>query len=131
MPQTMMTLGGVRFALETAAYEQLVLSQSWRWPKHDRLGREPALQFVGADAAEIELEGTIYPTLRGGLASIERLRELASQGRPLMLTDGLGRVWGRWVIAQVSDTRSVLMDDGQARKIVFRITLKAYGEDGR
>lgn len=131
MPQTMMTLGGFRFALETAAYEQLVLSQSWRWAKHERLGREPALQFTGADAAELELEGAIYPAFRGGLASIERLRELAALGRPLMLTDGLGRVWGKWVIAQVSDTRSVLMDDGQARKIVFRITLKAYGEDAR
>lgn len=129
MSRTMMSLGEFRFALETAAYERLALSQSWRWPEQQRLGRDPALQFVGADAAEIELEGVIYPQFRGGLGQIEQLREVADQGKPLMLTDGIGRVWGKWVITKISDTRTVLADDGQPRKIEFRASLKAYGDD--
>jgi len=129
MSMTMISLGEFRFAIDTAAYERLALSQSWRWPEQQRLGRDPALQFVGADAAEIELEGVIYPQFRGGLGQVERLRQLADEGKPLMLVDGLGRVWGKWVILKVSDTRTVLMDDGQARRIDFRLTLKAYGED--
>lgn len=126
---TMMALGDFRFALDRAAYDRLTLSQSWRWSKQDRLGRDPALQYVGADAAEIEIEGAIYPTFRGGLEQIERLREMAGGGKPLMLTDGRGRVWGKWCIVRISDTRSVLLDDGMARKIEFRMTLQAYGED--
>ncbi|MCX8016379.1 MAG: phage tail protein [Rhodocyclaceae bacterium] len=129
MTHAMMTLGEFRFALDTAAYERLVLSQSWRWPKQDRLGRDPALQFIGMEAAEIELEGALYPGTSGSLADIERLRALADAGRPLMLTDGLGRVWGKWCILKVDDVRSVLLNDGQPRKIEFRLALKAYGED--
>lgn len=125
----MMSLGNFRFALETAAYERLALAQSWRWPEQQRLGRDAALQFIGANAAEIELEGVIYPQFRGGPGQIEHLREVADQGKPLMLTDGIGRVWGKWVVTRISDTRTVLADDGQPRKIEFRATLKAYGED--
>ena len=50
-------------------------------------------------------------------------------GEPLQLVDGLGRVWGSWVIVEVGDTRSVLMDDGQPRRVGFEVKLKAYGED--
>lgn len=131
MAMTMMALGEFRFALETAAYERLVLSQSWRWPKHDRITRDPALQFVGLDTAEIALEGVIYPSFKGGLGQIERLRAMADEGRPLLLTDGLGRVWGKWAIERIEDARTHFTDDGQPRKIEFRLTLKAYGEDGQ
>jgi len=33
------------------------------------------------------------------------------------------------VIVEVGDTRSVLMDDGQPRRVGFEVKLKAYGED--
>lgn len=130
MAMTMMALGEFRFALETAAYERLALSQSWRWPKLERITRDPALQFVGADTAEIALDGVIYPSFKGGLGQIERLRAMADEGRPLLLTDGLGRVWGKWAIEKIEDSRTHFTDDGQPRKIEFRLTLKAYGEDG-
>lgn len=129
MGMTMMALGDFRFALDTAAYDKFALTQSWRWPKQDRIGRDPALQFVGLDAAEIELDGVIYPTFRGGLDQIEKLRAMADEGKSLMLTDGIGRVWGKWVIERIQDTRSVLIDNGEARRIEFRMTLKAYGEN--
>ena len=50
-------------------------------------------------------------------------------GEPQLLTDGLGRVWGSWVILAINDQRSVLMDDGQPRKLGFDLTLREYGED--
>ena len=57
------------------------------------------------------------------------MRSLADAGKPLQLVDGLGRIWGAWVITEICNTRTVFADDGQARRIEFRIKLKAYGED--
>ena len=47
-----------------------------------------------------------------------------------MMVDGMGWVWKRWVIVNVSDTKSYFMSDGAPRKIEFTVTLQAYGPDG-
>lgn len=125
----MLALGEFRFEIATTAYQKLAYSQSWRWPEQARITREPALQFMGKNAAEIDLEGVIYPSFKGGLGQIETLRTMADRGEPLSLVDGLGRVWERWVITELSDTRTLFADDGQPRKLEFRVKLKAYGED--
>jgi len=127
--RVMLALGEFRFEIETAAYQKLSLNQSWRWPEQARINRDPALQFVGRGADEISLDGVIYPGFKGGLEQVEAMRDLADKGKPQPLVDGLGRVWGPWVITDISDTRSVLTDNGQPRKIDFNLKLKAYGED--
>jgi hypothetical protein len=127
--RVMLALGEFRFEIETAAYQKLSLNQSWRWPEQARINRDPALQFVGRGTDEISLDGVIYPGFKGGLEQVEAMRDLADKGKPQPLVDGLGRVWGPWVITDISDTRSVLTDNGQPRKIDFNLKLKAYGED--
>ena len=127
--RVMLALGPFRFEMGHATYQSLAMSQSWRWPQQARIGREPALQFTGREPAEIRLQGVLFPGFDAGLAQVEAMRELADRGEPLQLVDGLGRVWGSWVIVEVGDTRSVLMDDGQPRRVGFEVKLKAYGED--
>ena len=125
----MMALGVFRFGVAGADYQSLRRKAEWRWASADRLGRKPALQYLGPGAQEITLEGVVYPHFRGGLRQVELMRAQAGLGRPLMLTDGLGWVFDRWVIVKVEETRSVLMGDGTPQKIEFRVTLRAYGED--
>lgn len=127
--RVMLGLGEFRFEIATAAYQKFSLNQSWRWPEQARINRAPALQFVGRNVGEIELDGVIYPSFKGGLGQIEALRALADAGKPQQLVDGMGRIWGAWVVTEIGDTRTVLAADGQPRKLEFRITLKAYGED--
>ncbi len=127
--RVMLALGPFRFEMGHATYQSLAMSQSWRWPEQARIGREPALQFTGREAVEIRLQGLLFPGFDAGLSQVEEMRELADRGEPLQLVDGLGRVWGAWVIVEVGDTRSVLMDDGQPRRVGFDMKLKAYGED--
>ena len=128
--RVMLALGEFRFEIETLAYQKLALSQSWRWPEQARITREPALQFVGPGVREINLDGVIYPSFKGGIGQIETMRDMADEGVPLMLVDGLGRVWGRFVIEELSDSRTVFADNGQPRREDFAIKLKSYGEDG-
>ena len=127
--RVMLGLGEFRFEIATAAYQKLSLSQSYRWPEQARISRDPALQFVGRNTGEIDLDGVIYPGFKGGLEQVEAMRTLADTAKPQQLVDGLGRVWGLWVITEIGDTRTVFADDGQPRRIEFRVKLKAYGED--
>lgn len=127
--RVMLGLGEFRFEIATAAYQKLSLSQSYRWPEQARINRDPALQFVGRNTGEIDLDGVIYPGFKGGLDQVEAMRTLADTAKPQQLVDGLGRVWGPWVITEIGDTRTVFADDGQPRRIEFRVKLKAYGED--
>jgi phage protein U len=125
----MMALGLFRFGVNRSAYQTFRRSAEFRWAKLDRLGRAPALQFLGPDADEITLEGVIYPHFKGGLRQVELMRLSARSGQPMMLVDGLGWIWERWVIAGVEETKSVFLADGAPRKIEFSLTLRAYGED--
>ncbi len=129
-PTVLMTLGNFRFSLSTAAYQQLRRAVEYRWPVQDRAGRRPARQFTGIGDETIELEGAIYPYYRGGLEQIEAMRSLAGLGEPLMLTDGTGKVWGKFCILRIEETQTLFHGDGTPRKQEFRLGLGRYGEDG-
>lgn len=125
----MMALGAFRFGVNRANYQSFTRSAAWRWEPQDRLGRNPALQFLGPGTDEITLQGVIYPHFKGGLRQVELMRLVANAGQPLILVDGLGWVWDRWVIASVEETKTLFLADGAPRKIEFTVGLKAYGSD--
>lgn len=145
----MMKLGSYRFSIATAAYQQLQRSTAYRWRGQDRLQRLPAQQYVGPGTETLSLSGLIYPEYqvsrqlaagsgnnRGGsgnsqhpLKQLDAMRDEANLGQALMLVDGTGRPWGRWVINQIEETRTVFFEDGTPRHIEFRMQLTRYGED--
>ncbi len=131
MSKIMMALGTYRFSLGTAAYQTLKRSDAWRWASQDRLTRPPALQYLGKGRSSITLDGVIHPHFRGGLGQIEAMRAEAGGGKPLLLTDGLGKIWGSWVIEELSENGTDFTAEGVALKIDFSVTLAAYGEDGQ
>jgi len=104
LPTVMMALGTFRFGVNRANYQTFTRDAAFRWARQDRLGRAPALQYLGPGAEEISLEGVIYPHFKGGLRQMELMRAVARQGVPMMLVDGLGWVWQRWAITAVSET---------------------------
>ncbi len=126
----MMALGAFRFGMTNGAYQTFSRTASYRWQKVNRIGRAPALQYSGPDAEEINLEGVIYPHFKGGLRQVELMRLGAKAATPMMMVDGLGWVWDRWVIDRVEERKSVFLRDGAPRKIEFSLSLKAYGKDG-
>lgn len=126
---TMMALGKFRFGMSNGAYQKLTRTADFRWAKVDRLGRSPAMQFAGPDAQEVTVEGIIYPHYKGGLRQVDDMRAQAETGLPVMMVDGFGWVWKRWVITRVEERKSYLLRDGAPRKIEFSLKLKAYGGD--
>ena len=125
----MLALGGYRFSLDTAAYQELQRTTAWRWAVQQRLGRRPSRQFVGPGDETMSLSGTIYPAYRGGLGQLDALRLEAGSGEPLQLVTGVGEVLGLWVVDRVEETQRLFLDDGRPRAIAFQLQLTHYGED--
>lgn len=126
--EVLMTLGEFQFAINTAAHETLQRNTAYRWERQDRLGREPAMQFIGAGEDRITLAGTIYPQFRGGLGQLNAMREMAGEGDPLQLVDGLGRVMGPYCIARVTEGQATYVGPGIPRRLDFSLELLRYGE---
>lgn len=125
----MLALGDFRFGIATAAFQELQRSHSWRWPSIERIGAKPALQFVGPGDETIRMNGTIYPSFRGGLGQIDGMRVEANKGEPLRLVDGAGLDWGFYCITEINETRKVFFSDGTPRAQDFDLCLSAFGGD--
>ena len=129
MSQTMMALGDYRFSIDTLAYQRLRREQAYRWQPQPRLLYSPALQFVGMGADTITMAGVIYPELGNGFNQLKGMREQAGKGKPLLLVDGLGYVWGLWVIQRLTEQQAVLGANGQPHKQSFQLQLVHYSQD--
>ena len=125
----MMALGEYRFSVSTAAYQEFTHSAEFRWASQERLGRLPARQYLGPGEETISLRGVLHPHYRGGLGQIDAMRAEAARGEPLEMSEGTGRIWGKWVITRVEETRRVFDADGAPRRIEFRLQLARYGEE--
>lgn len=129
MADVQLGLGSFRFGLSTAAWQSLRQQAGYRWASQARIGRPPALQFLGEDTGTITVTGVIMPFYRGGLGQMGQLRAQAGKGEPMTLVDGMGNNLGQWVIESVEEEKSNPHSNGAARKIDFTITLKTYGDD--
>jgi phage protein U len=129
MASALFQLGEFQFTLANGAPQTLERSADYRWEVQDRLLREPAAQFLGPGEQTITLDGTLYPGFTGRQTTMQQLRDIAVKGEPLMLTDGLGRVHGKWALRRVREGQSTFMANGAARAITFSLELTRYGED--
>ncbi|ENT2447349.1 phage tail protein, partial [Escherichia coli] len=75
--------------------------------------------------------GLLYPEITGGEVSLTALTSQAYVGRPWPLIDGVGQIYGMYVITGLNTTRSELDRYGRARKIEFTVTFERVDEDLR
>jgi phage protein U len=121
-----MVFGDFLFSLNTAAYQSLSRKSSYRWAAAERIGKTEFLQFMGPNAQTVSLAGEIVTTYRGGVGQIDRLRDIASEGKPQVLMQGTGDVFGRWVILSIDDEQTEIAPFGLPRQQAFTIELKYY-----
>ncbi|EPT4025126.1 phage tail protein [Enterobacter roggenkampii] len=127
----MMILGMFPFALQTTPYQTSNQSNTWRHVKNDRVGKSPRYQYIGPDEEPITLSGTLYPEISGGDVSLTTLETMAYTGRAWPLIEGTGRIYGMYVIEQITQNRTEFFKDGKAKKIDFTLNLKRVSEDIR
>lgn len=123
-------LGVFRFSIDTAAYDKFNRNTKYRWAAQNRVGTSPARQFLGKGEYTITLSGVVYPEHKGGLRQIEKMREIAGEGKALELFfgfDGFATVSGLWCIESIAEEQQYFHRNGQPRKQEFTIQISAYG----
>ena len=123
-PQLM--LGSCMVSLNTAAYQEFHRSVEHRWASQEVYGQHEVLHHCGVGKETITLPGVIYPSYRGGSGQIEKMRQLAKQGKPLNLISASGGLLGKWVIESVEEKQSSHAAFGQPRKQEFTLKLRNY-----
>ena len=129
MTRPLFQLGSFQFDLPNGVPQTLDRTAEYRWELQDRLLRDSAAQFLGPGSQQITLDGVLFPGFSGRQTTMETLRELAAKGEPQMLTDGLGRVYGKWAIRSVQEGLGTFAPGGGARQISFNVSLVRYVED--
>ncbi|HGE8473276.1 TPA: phage tail protein [Serratia marcescens] len=127
----MMVYGMFVFMLQSAPYQSLARTSSFRHVNNERIGRSASWQYIGAGEDAITLSGALYPEVTGGDVSLEVLRTMAYTARPWPLIEGTGVIYGMFVIDSITETRTEFFADGKAKKIEFTLSLKKVSEDVR
>lgn len=118
---TMLTFGSLTWRAGAAAYREISRVSSYRLAPLERVGAAPAYHYIGRGEDVVTLRGVIMPTYRGSPALLDDLRALAAAGETAALVAGTGRVYGRWALTAVDETRTGLFSDGGARKVAYTL----------
>ena len=101
----LLMLGGFKFSLNTAVFQEMRRLTSWRWPAQERMGGLDALQCTGPGEDTITLPGVIYPDFKGGNGQLDDLRVIGDAKRPVRLISSSGQILGLWVRFQCSQAQ--------------------------
>jgi len=120
----MLILGNFMFSLNTAAFQELERTTEYRWAEQERFYRDAALQFLGPGVDRISLPGVIYPSYKGGLAQVDKMRRMAGRGVSMTMIDGRGNLYGKWVIESITEKQSNFAFLGAPRKQEFSLSIR-------
>ncbi|MBC7952247.1 MAG: phage tail protein [Rhodospirillaceae bacterium] len=122
-----MRLGEFGFGVDSASFNRIQTTTKAKWAAVDRMGRNPARQFVGWDQTK-SISGVVYPYWRGGRSQIPKMRDMVKAGDPLLLVDGTGLVHGFWCLESLQDGEQHFTPTGVALKWDFSLELSYYGD---
>lgn len=120
----LMSLGLFNFQIDTLSFDELTRSLEWRHGMTERFQARPASQFLGVGKETISIPGTMIPELGHDKNALATLETMANSGAAQELVDGLGNVWGSFVILKLDLHRQYLNDKGQPRATGFTIELE-------
>lgn len=125
----LMSLDMFVFSLPTLAYQELQRSTSWKHARTSRVGARDANQYKGPGDDTINLSGILAPELTGLAMTLEELRGMGDTGQAFALVDGIGTVFGAFVIESVDETQTYHDANGQAKRIDFKIVLSRVDDN--
>lgn len=95
------------------------------------MGRSAKWQYVGAGENQLTQGGLLYPEITGGNLSLGAVSTMAYIGLAWPLIDGVGSIYGMYVITGLQETHQEFDRYGKAKKIEFTLSLQRVGEDIR
>lgn len=126
----MLSLGSFVFSLTTAPFKELQRQRSWKHRTSSRVGVRDASQYTGPGDDTITLNGMVAADNKiGTLASIDDLAKMGDVGDAYVLVDGMGSVYGAYIIDSLNETATYHTPEGIARKIEFNLSLKRVADE--
>lgn len=120
-----MALGEFIFGLASNfPYETLDRKTSGGWVSLDIISSKPKSHNTGQGLETLRLTGKAQ--WAEGMAKLDELRSMADARKPYPLVDGVGRVWGRWRIDDVSENQKRVLDDGTATLLEWSLELQEF-----
>lgn len=129
MSIVLMGLGPYRFATPGMSYHEIVRNIDYRHEPQWRIGRRPAMQFLGTGVETVKIHGIVYPHYTGGFGQLNNMRSSAEAGIPLGLASSRGVYFGPWCIAAIHDEQTYFHNNGSPQRVEFDIDLMHYGGD--
>ena len=120
-----MILGSFIFGLSRHfAYSGIVHSSDGGWVELDIVTGKPKSSQTGQKAQTLKITGTSMYAV--AMDRLNELRTLQEQRKPVPLVDGIGRSWGLWRINTVTETQSMIIDDGTAMVVSWAVDLSEF-----
>ncbi|HHT0219714.1 TPA: phage tail protein [Klebsiella pneumoniae] len=80
---------------------------------------------------QLTLGGLLYPEITGGNLSLGAVSTMAYTGLAWPLIDGIGSIYGMYVITGLQETHQEFDRYGKAKKVEFTLSLQRVDEDIR
>ncbi|NMY49107.1 phage tail protein [Pseudomonas sp. WS 5027] len=120
-----MALGSFVFGLGSGfPYERLERKTSGGWVSLDIISSKPKSHNTGQGLESLRLSGKAQ--WAAGMAKLDELRAMADARQPYALVDGVGRVWGRWRINDITESQQRVLDDGTTSLLEWSLDLEEF-----
>lgn len=126
----MMSLGMFIFSLPTIVYQDLSHKRDVQHSFTPRIGHSDAVQFIGPGTETITLTGVTAYGINHASASYAALNRMMQTGEAWPLVDGLGNMFGQYIIRSIDLKKNNFQKFGQARNSGFTIELTRADDPG-
>ena len=126
----LMSLGQFIFKTSTLAFQEIQRQRAWNYADNAVAFGRAKKQFTGAGEDTITLPGLIYEEYGFGTRfALDELAGMADTGQGFVLMDGSGYLYGVYVISNIDETKSVLLDNGVPRKVDYTLKLSRTDDE--
>ncbi|MFV0645188.1 MAG: phage tail protein [Sphingomonadaceae bacterium] len=126
----MMSLGYFLFTLQSLPFQKMAHKRDVRFANNERFGAADAWQFIGPGQEAISLSGVSAYGITSAKASSARLNSMMQDGRALPLIDGLGNLFGQYILTSFDLDKTVYQKFGQARRVAWTLELQRVDDPG-
>lgn len=121
----MAMLGTFTFTINKNDFNRLSRRRSYSFAEIKRARNYDGTQNTGKDTESISISGELITT-KSGLRPLQDLEAIADKKEAVAFIAGYGDVFGDFLITEISDERSVFIDDGKSLLVSFGIELKRF-----
>ena len=126
----LMSLGQFLFKIDTLSFTEIQRQRAWTYAENEVAIGRAKKQYTGVGSDTVTLPGLIYEEYGFGRRyAIDELASMASTGQGFVLMDGSGYLYGVYVIDNIDETKSYLLENGVPRKVDFTIKLSRTDDE--